>query len=75
MIDEDMKKEDEVIKLHELTDEQQERLNRVKAKFPSYEKNDLGCTLLQRHSIKLLEGTNSIRGKHYPISPAGINIQ
>lgn len=56
--------------IHELTTKQRSRLQEVIEKFPSFEKLGLGKTSLEKHTIQLKEGTNPIKDKHYPISPA-----
>lgn len=56
--------------MHVLSSEQQEELTRVIKKFPSFEERGLGCTKLEKHEIKLVEGANPVKDKHYPISPA-----
>lgn len=67
-----IKNEDLPYKLdrHILTEQQQRQLDETIKKFPSFEKDGLGCTNLEKHEIKLVEGTNPIKDKHYPISPA-----
>lgn len=57
-------------KIHDLSEEQKERLKRVVSKFPTFEEKDLGLTSFETHTIKLLEGAMPIKDKYYPISPA-----
>lgn len=54
---------------HELTKIQQEQLDKVIEMFPTFEKLGLGCTSLEKHSIKLIEGAEPVKDRHYPISP------
>lgn len=55
---------------HELSPEQSTRLNEVIEAFSTYEKNGLGCTTLEKHTIKLIEGAEPVKDRHYPMSPA-----
>lgn len=57
-------------KMHDLSEEQKERLKRVVSKFPTFEEKGLGLTSFETHTIKLLEGAMPIKDKYYPISPA-----
>lgn len=55
---------------HDLTTEQRKELNRVKAKFKTYEEYGLGRTSLEEHKIDLIEGSTPIKDRYYPVSPA-----
>lgn len=55
---------------HLLTDVQQNALNKVIKTFPAFEVHGLGCTALEKHSIKLIEGAEPFKDRHYPMSPA-----
>lgn len=55
--------------IHDLTDEQKSRLQKVVDKLPSYEKLGLGKTHLLQHTIDT--GTSPpVKQRHYPYSPA-----
>lgn len=56
--------------MHELSAEQRLELEEVVKKFPSFEEKGLGCTTLEKHVIKLVEGAVPVKDKHYPLSPA-----
>ena len=56
--------------MHDLTDEQQQRLNKIKESFLSYEKHGLGRTSVEKHTITLIPDANPVKDKHYPLSPA-----
>lgn len=58
------------IRPHNLNPEQKERLNKVIRKFDTFEENGLGRTSLEKHVIKLVDGAEPIKDRHYPISPA-----
>lgn len=55
---------------HELTNDQENRLKCIVKKFKTFEENGLGCTSLEKHSIKLVEGAEPVKDRHYPMSPA-----
>lgn len=55
---------------HELDTTQQKQLEEVIAMFPSFGELGLGCTSLEKHSIKLIEGAEPVKDRYYPISPA-----
>lgn len=56
--------------MHDLTKDQQRQLAEVVRKFPSFEEKGLGCTPLEKHEIRLIEGAVPVKDKHYPLSPA-----
>lgn len=56
--------------MHQLTGEQRRRLEEIINKFPTFEKNGLGCTKLEKHAIKLVGNANPVKDRHYPLSPA-----
>lgn len=56
--------------MHDLTEDQKIRLSEVVSKFYTFEEKGLGCTSLEKHAIKLIEGANPVKDKHYPLSPA-----
>ena len=55
---------------HELTDEQRKQLDEATAKLRTYEKDGLGRTHVDKHSIKLKEGSEPVKERYYPVSPA-----
>uniref|UniRef100_A0A1I8NKY6 Retrotransposon gag domain-containing protein n=1 Tax=Musca domestica TaxID=7370 RepID=A0A1I8NKY6_MUSDO len=55
---------------HELTNDQENRLKCIVKKFKTFEENGLGCSSLEKHSIKLVEGAEPVKDRHYPMSPA-----
>lgn len=56
--------------MHILSEDQQNKLDKVIKLFPTFEEKGLGCTKLEKHAIKLVEGANPVKDKHYPLSPA-----
>lgn len=56
--------------LHKLTVDQQQRLQQVIDSFKTFEKDGLGRTPLEKHSIKLVEEAVPVKDRHYPLSPA-----
>lgn len=57
-------------KMHDLNEKQQIKLNEVVQNFPVFKERDLGCTKIEKHSIKLIEGATPAKNRHYPLSPA-----
>lgn len=57
------------LNMHSLTAFQNEQLQQVISKFPSYEKSGLGCTHLLEHSIDT-GNSPPVKQRHYPYSPA-----
>lgn len=49
---------------------QRNKLNEVIKCFDSFEEKCLGFTSLEKHSIKLIDGTVPVKDRHYPISAA-----
>lgn len=55
---------------HVLEERQQQKLDEVISEFNTFEEKGLGHTNLERHSIKLIEGAEPFKDRHYPMSPA-----
>lgn len=68
----DMNNNDSKYKLnpHDLNNDQRQRLDDVIESFDTFEKKGLGCTPLEKHTIKLVEGAEPVKDRYYPISPA-----
>jgi hypothetical protein len=62
--------EDLSLKKHVLEPEQQKLLQRTIDLFPSFAKEGLGKTSLITHKIKLKPGTEAIKQRYFPVSPA-----
>lgn len=58
------------IKPHVLTAEQESKLEKIVKEFDTFEEKGLGCTTLEKHTIKLIEGAVPVKDRYYPISPA-----
>lgn len=69
-ITEEYKSENHKLDPHELTETQQIELEEVIKMFPSFEGQGLGCTWVEKHTIKLVEGAEPVKDRYYPISPA-----
>ncbi|KAM8714793.1 hypothetical protein ACLKA7_001197 [Drosophila subpalustris] len=53
-----------------LEERQVTQLEAVKREFLQFEKDSLGKTHLLQHRIQLIEGTEPVKDRHYPLSPA-----
>ncbi|KAL7723154.1 hypothetical protein ACLKA6_018414, partial [Drosophila palustris] len=53
-----------------LEERQVTQLEAVKREFLQFEKDGLGKTHLLQHRIQLIEGTEPVKDRHYPLSPA-----
>ncbi|KAM8702075.1 hypothetical protein ACLKA7_001875 [Drosophila subpalustris] len=53
-----------------LEERQVTQLEAVKREFLQFEKDGLGKTHLLQHRIQLIEGTETVKDRHYPLSPA-----
>ena len=53
-----------------LTDEQQQRLNKIISLFPSFEKEGLGNTNILKHTIEIQKDARPIKQRYFSISPA-----
>ena len=60
----------DVHKLHNLTVDQQQTLDAVMKKFPSFEVRGLDRTGVEKHTIQSFDGSVPIKERHFPISPA-----
>ena len=55
---------------HELSESEKSQLDKVRLQFKSFEDHGLGKTHVETHIIQLKEGTQPVKDRHYPISPA-----
>jgi len=42
----------------------------VRKYFLSFEENELGQTAKMKHTIELVPGATTVKGRHYPVYPA-----
>lgn len=54
---------------HTLSEKQQKELENVKSAFKTYEKDGLGKTSLETHTIQLIPGAEAFKERHFPVSP------
>jgi len=53
-----------------LSAEEKLALGKVKEEFLTFERDGLGVTSMERHSIELMEGARVFKDRPYPMSPA-----
>ncbi|KAL7723691.1 hypothetical protein ACLKA6_014925 [Drosophila palustris] len=60
----------EPVEPHILDAARQEKLEEIKSQFRSYEREGLGKTYLDQHTIQLVDGSVPVKERFYPVSPA-----